>query len=83
VAATGFCGDNRQRGERGFYQKDNSNQKQPLKPMAGGIIAIVYLACIAGVIIHILRLIGQFVRAQQRLAEALELIARNLHNGKT
>ena len=48
----------------------------------GAIVAIVYLGCIAAVIIYVLRLIGQFVRAQERLAEALESIAHHFHDGK-
>jgi len=47
----------------------------------GGLFFVVYVACVIGIIIYVLRLIGQFVQAQQRVAGALETIARKLGRG--
>jgi hypothetical protein len=47
-------------------------------PMAslGGFFVLVYLACVIGIIIYVLSLLGRFVSALERVAGALEIIAR-------
>lgn len=44
----------------------------------GGLFALVYLTCIAAIIIYAFKLVGRFVTAQERLAAALETLARKL-----
>ena len=41
----------------------------------GGLFVIVYLACVAGIIIFVLRLLWRFVTAHEKMATALEKIA--------
>ncbi len=50
-------------------------------PTLGGLFFVVYVACVIGIIIYVLKLLGQFVQAQQRVAGALETIARKLGEG--
>jgi hypothetical protein len=49
-------------------------------PMAslGGLFVLVYFACIIAVIIYLLRLLGRFVSAHERMAASLDIIARKL-----
>jgi lipid-A-disaccharide synthase-like uncharacterized protein len=49
-------------------------------PMAslGGLVVLIYFACIVAVIIYLLRLLGRFVSAHERMAASLEIIARKL-----
>jgi hypothetical protein len=42
----------------------------------GGFFVLVYLACVIGIIIYVLSLLGRFVSALERVAGALEIIAR-------
>ena len=42
----------------------------------GGLFAILYLACVVGIIIYVLMLLGRFVSAHERVANALEVISR-------
>jgi len=44
----------------------------------GGIFALVYLACVVAIIIYIIRLLSRFVSAHERVASALEVVARKL-----
>ena len=44
----------------------------------GGFFVLIYLACVVAVIIYILRLLGRFVSAHERVASALETVARKL-----
>lgn len=48
--------------------------------MATVIIPLVYVACLGG-IIYVLKLLGQLVHNQERMAGALETIARKLEGG--
>ncbi len=41
-----------------------------------GLFAIIYLVCVIAIFIYVLKLFGQFVRAHERVANALDLIAR-------
>jgi len=45
-----------------------------------GLFVLLYLACVIGVIIYVLRLLGWFVGAHERMAGALELIARKMRD---
>ena len=47
-------------------------------PGIGGLFFVVYVACVIAAVIYVLRLLGQFVSAQERVAGALETIARKL-----
>jgi hypothetical protein len=51
-------------------------QSLGLGGLFGGLIVLLYLVCIIGVIIYVLRLLGRFVGAHERVAAALEIIAR-------
>ena len=44
----------------------------------GGFFVLVYFVCVVVVIIYVLRLLGRFVNAHERVAGALETIARKL-----
>lgn len=52
----------------------------PLSGLLGLLFVLVYLGCIIAVIIYVLRLLGRFVRAQERVAGALETIAHKLRD---
>jgi hypothetical protein len=48
-----------------------------------GLCVLIYIGCIAAVIIYVLRLLGRFVSAHERVARTLETIAQNQQdNGK-
>ena len=44
----------------------------------GGLFALVYFICVIAIIIYLIRLLGRFVRAHERVASALEILARKL-----
>ena len=44
----------------------------------GGLLVLAYVVCIIAIIIYVLRLLGRFVRAHERVASALEIVARKL-----
>ena len=44
----------------------------------GGFFALVYLACVIGIIICLIRLLYRFVGAHERVASALEIVARKM-----
>jgi hypothetical protein len=44
----------------------------------GGLFLLVYVACVVGIIIYAFKLLGRFVSAHERIAGALETIARKL-----
>jgi len=46
----------------------------------GGLFALVYLACVVGVVIYVLRLLGRFVNAHERVASSLDIIARKMRD---
>jgi flagellar biogenesis protein FliO len=51
--------------------------------ISGGLFVLVYLACVIGVIVYVLWLLSRFVRAHERVASALEIVARkSLDGGK-
>ena len=41
---------------------------------------MVYIASVIAVIIYVLRLLGRFVSAHERTADALEIVARKLRD---
>lgn len=43
-----------------------------------GFLLVVYFACVIAIIIYVLRLLGKFVSTHERIAGALETIARKL-----
>ena len=45
-----------------------------------GLFLLVYVACVIAVIIHVLRILGRFVCAHERVAGALETIARKIRD---
>ncbi len=42
----------------------------------GGFLALAYIACVIGAVLYVLSLLGRFVRCHERVAAALEAIAR-------
>ena len=44
----------------------------------GSIFALIYLACVIGIIICLIRLLYRFVGAHERSASALEIVARKM-----
>lgn len=53
----------------------------PIAGFVGVFFVLVYLACIVALVIYILRLLGRFVGAHERVAGALETIARKSQDG--
>jgi hypothetical protein len=46
----------------------------------GGFFVLIYLACVVGIIIYVLRLLGRFVSAHERVASSLDIIARKMRD---
>jgi hypothetical protein len=46
----------------------------------GGFFALVYFACVIGIVIYAFMLLGRLVSAHERVAGALEIIARKLRD---
>jgi hypothetical protein len=44
----------------------------------GSFFVLIYLACVVAVIIYVLRLLGRFVSAHERVASSLDIIARKM-----
>jgi lipopolysaccharide export LptBFGC system permease protein LptF len=44
----------------------------------GTFFAILYVTCIIAVIIYVLRLLSRFVRAHERVAKSIEIIANKM-----
>jgi hypothetical protein len=44
----------------------------------GGLFFLVYIACVIGIIICLIRLLYRFVSAHERVASALEIVARKM-----
>ena len=49
-----------------------------IAPTLGGLFALIYLACVIAVVIYVLRLLGKFVGAHEKMAASLDIIARKL-----
>jgi len=45
---------------------------------AGAFFVLVYILCVLGIIFLLIRLLYRFVVAQERMAAALEMVARKL-----
>jgi uncharacterized membrane protein len=45
-----------------------------------GLFLLVYVACVVAVIIYVLRLLGRFASAHERVASALEIVARKMRD---
>jgi hypothetical protein len=43
-----------------------------------GLLFLVYVVCIIAVIVYALKLLGRFVSAHERVASALEMVARKM-----
>ena len=46
----------------------------------GGLFVLAYAGCVIAVIIYVLMLLGRFVRAHERAANALEMVARKMRD---
>lgn len=46
----------------------------------GGVFVVIYIVCVIAILIYILRLMGRFVSAHERVATALESIAAKFRN---
>jgi hypothetical protein len=46
----------------------------------GGLFVLAYLACLIAVVLFVLRMVWRFVCAHERLAGALDIIARKLRD---
>lgn len=55
-------------------------QPQIMAGVGGLFFALVYLACVIGIIICLIRLLYRFVSAHERVASALELVARKMRD---
>jgi hypothetical protein len=43
-----------------------------------GLFLLVYVVCVIAVIVYVLKLLGRFVSAHERVASALEMVARKM-----
>jgi hypothetical protein len=70
-----------QAAERVKY-KPTQNQIMQAQIMAslGSFFVLIYLACVVAVIIYVLRLLGRFVSAHERVASSLDIIARKMRD---
>jgi hypothetical protein len=46
--------------------------------VVGGLFFLVYIACVIGIVICLIRLLYRFVSAHERAANALEIVARKM-----
>ncbi len=46
----------------------------------GGMFFVVYIACVIALVIYVLRLLGRFVSAHERVASSLDIIARKMRD---
>jgi hypothetical protein len=58
----------------------NTKNMPPIGPLLSGLFFLVYVVCVIAVIIYVLRLLGRFVNAHERIASALEIVARKLRD---
>lgn len=49
--------------------------EQQIMGTVGGIFAVIYVVCVIAIMIYIIKLMGRFVSAHERVAGALETIA--------
>jgi flagellar biogenesis protein FliO len=49
-----------------------------IKAGVGEFFFLVHIVCVIAIIIYVLRLLGRFVSAHDRVASALEIVARKL-----
>jgi hypothetical protein len=54
--------------------------QQTIAALFPGLFLLAYAACVIAVIIYVLRLCGRFVRAHERAANALEIVARKMRD---
>ena len=52
--------------------------QQTITGVLGMVFLLVYVGCIVGIVIYVLRLLGRFVSAHERIASSLDIIARKL-----
>ena len=45
------------------------------------LIFILYIGFVIGIIVYVLRMLGRFVSAHERVADAMETIARKMGDG--
>ena len=55
-------------------------QPQIMAGVGGLFFLFVYLGCVVAVIIYVLRLLGRFVSAHERVASSLDIIARKMRD---
>jgi hypothetical protein len=53
----------------------------PAPTSPAGLFIVVYGVCVIAVIVYVLRLLGRFVRAHERVASALEIVTRKSQDG--
>jgi flagellar biogenesis protein FliO len=53
-------------------------QPQIMAGVGGLFFVLVYLACVIGIIICLIRLLYRFVSAHERVASSLDIIARKM-----
>ena len=63
------------------YKPTQNHIMQPqIMASLGCFFVLIYLACVVAVIIYILRLLGRFVSAHERVASSLDIIARKMRD---
>jgi len=53
-------------------------QTQTIAGVGGLLFVFVYIVCIIAVIVYVLRLLGRFVSAHEKMALSLDIIARKM-----
>jgi hypothetical protein len=54
--------------------------QQTMWTLFPGLFVLAYAACVIAVIIYVLRLLGRFVSAHERVASSLDIIARKMRD---
>jgi len=51
-----------------------------IAPTIGGLFVLIYFACLIAIIFYVLRLLGRFVSAHEKMAASLDIVARKMRD---
>ena len=51
---------------------------QPITPELATFFFVIYIACVIAIIVYVLRLLGRFVSAHEKMAASLDDISRKM-----
>jgi hypothetical protein len=52
----------------------------PLQSIPGILFLLIYFGCIIAILVYVLRLLGRFVSAHERIASSLDIVARKMRD---